>query len=47
MAVINEYKFVGLNANTDNTLNPEAAGVDSVEALRNLQLERAKNLYKS
>jgi len=28
-----------------STLNPEAAGVNSVADLRNLQLERAKNLY--
>ena len=29
----------------DSTLNPEAAGVNSVADLRNLQLERAKNIF--
>ena len=29
----------------DSTLNPEAAGVNSVAELRNLQKERAKNIY--
>jgi len=29
----------------DSTLNPEAAGVNSVAELRDLQMERAKNLY--
>ena len=29
----------------DSTLNPEAAGVNSVADLRNLQLQRAKNIF--
>ena len=29
----------------DNTLNPEAAGVNSVAELRDLQMERAKNIF--
>ena len=29
----------------DSTLNPEAAGVDSIAELRDLQMQRAKNLY--
>jgi len=29
----------------DSTVNPEAAGVDSIAELRDLQMQRAKNLY--
>ena len=37
--------FVFRYAGEDSTLNPEAAGVNSVAELRDLQLERAKNIY--
>ena len=37
--------FVFRYAGEDSTLNPKAAGVDSIAELRDLQLERAKNIY--